>query len=172
MSCKKDLDCIRQFLIYPQSLLSLTHKAFGYNTKISLDDTQFINLVREYYNMTKKDIKEFIKLWNTAPKYCCLPNTKRKGKCTAYPNQCNETGVQGNNRIRDLTLDELLDIKKKNNIIPKYAECLKDKDCPRKGKKKSWRDKEKDVCIEYRCGLIDKPNWNPQAPGKRFILKK
>ena len=172
MSCTKDLECIKRFLNYPQSLLRMTHKMFGYNRKISLDDKEFIDMITEFYELNKANIRDFIRLWNNAPKYCCLPDSLRKGKCVVYPNQCNEKGIQGNRRVRDVTIDELLDIKKKNNLIPEYAECLYNKDCPRNGKKKSWRDKEKDVCIDYKCSFKDKPNWKSPAQRKRFRLTK
>ena len=171
MSCKKDLECIYQFLVYPQRLLNFTHKIFGYN-RISLDREDFIDQVIIDFDMTKKTVLEFIKLWNNSPKYCCLPNSVRKGKCTVYPSQCNESGVQTTERLRNLTLDELLDIKKKNNIIPNYAECLVNKHCPRRGNKKSWRDSEKDACIDYKCGFIKKPNWNKPKNRKNNIFSK
>ena len=171
MSCIRDIECIYQFLIYPQRLLNFTHKVFGYS-KIPLDQEDFIYQVIIDFDMSKKNVLEFIKLWNSSPKYCCLPNTVRKGKCTVHPSQCSESGVQSNERLRNLTLDELLDIKKRNNIVPNYAECLVDKHCPRRGKKKSWRDSEKDACIDYRCGFIKKPNWKEPKIRKKFIFKR
>ena len=157
MSCSKNLDCIKQFLIYPQSLLKVTHGLFGYKRRVPKTNIKFNEILEKRYGMNEEQIKTFIRHWNNAPKYCCPDTTIRVGKCVVDKNSCNVTGIPNKTvRTRNVTLAELLYIKKKAGIIPQYAECYEDKHCPIRGRRKFEDEPEVDVCKNYRCEVVNK----------------
>ena len=167
MPCKSNLDCIKQFLVYPQSLLKFTHGLFGYGRRVPTNNRKFNEHLLKKYSMSKDEIKTFIRHWNNAPKYCCPDTTIRMSKCVGDKRSCNETGIPNKIvRLRDVTLAELLIVKKNAGIIPDYAECYDNKHCPIRGRRRYYDEPEVDVCKDYRCEVIDKETWfNPRKNG-------
>ena len=113
--CKNNLACIERFLLYPQSLLVYTHKKFGYNNIPDDKTAEFTKALHaEAPDIGTIYLKEFIRNWNIAPKYCCPKDLPNVGRCVGHPSFCRLTGKQKTVRKRDVTLHELLNIKKKS----------------------------------------------------------
>lgn len=168
MSCNSNLECIKQFLIYPQSLLKFTHGLFGYKRRVPKTNKTFNEYLKNKYSMSNDEIKTYIDHWNNAPKYCCPNTTIRMGKCVVEKHDCNVTGIPNKTiRLRDVTLNELISIKKRAGIIPKYAECFRNTHCPRNGRRRYYDEPEVDICRDYRCHVVNKKQWlNPRINNK------
>ena len=161
MNCTDNLDCIKTFLEYPQELLIYTHKIYGYNKKISTKDYEFLYEIVYMFKLTYENALEFIKLWNDAPKYCCLNDTPNPGRCTSAKPYCFNTGRQTDSRKGNLDCKAHLEIRKKAKLNDSEDECLEQysaNDCCGNGEKRSWRDPFKWKCINNKCVLVPNPN--------------
>ena len=168
MICQKHVDCINNFLQYDRELLEHTRaiwKDRDNQPKIIPGDKreEYANdLYQLGYVSSKKNALQFIQHWNESPTICCMvEGMEREGKCVNHRSQCyHQDQFDGVRRIRDLTLDELLEIKLKAGIIPNDSECLSDKHCKDKYKV-SWRDPFRYKCSNYKCekeGKVQNPD--------------
>lgn len=158
MICQKHVDCINNFLQYDKVVLEHTKEIWKDrdNQPKRIPDDKKKEYANDLYQLgyvsSKKKGLQFIQHWNESPTICCMvEGMERKGKCVNHRSQCyHQDQFDGSRRIRDLTLDELLEIKLKAGIIPNDSECLSDKHCKEKHNV-SWRDPFRYKCSNYKC---------------------
>jgi len=165
MVCHTHEECIQHNLYIPRVIERLFYKKYQYKYIHDKELSSIFDTIQKYYKgFSKKEIKDYIHKWNGVPKYCCNEDINTKGKCRNSLSQCREKGIINKTvRVRDLTLFELLSLKKKNGIIPVDATCLKDNDCP--------YDIPEYKCINYQCNKLKK-NKKPRPQNKILNLNK